>query len=668
VSKFVEFRKGLTGSKRNNVVDLHTIGSLIDPEVDSYRSLFHFDEAYLKHTQETGSVAGYVGPAACDIIVWDFDSEDLTKCQKDSIILIDRLRKDYDIQESEVGVYFSGKKGFAIELLAEGLDYVSVLDPNTPAIVKKMCFSIAKGLDTLDKTLYTLTRIYRIPGTKHNKTSEVLDGAGNSYTLNLYKTPISVNALRNWSMNEIKQYASERTPKLEVRPIANPGKLNMFLYEVVKGINEIASVLDLPVAGPSAMLNVDDVPKGVKVCLWRMSHGEAPAGRDNSLLAVADHYKKQGLPQTVVRQLLGGVLELINQKDPEKARRDPIKQSDLDRITKQAFRMSTDFGCNNHILDALCSSKCYLAGLKFKTDSQEIKTLDQAYDQSMEFYRQIQSKIVPTGFHSIDSVAPLYETALGLIVGKPAAGKTSILLNILEYISRHDIHSIFYNLDMSQALLIQKLAPVVLNKRHGMHITGNDFMRAHADPKSEVSRLYKEELTQMGKNIKIYSEERIYVKDIANHIDAIEKSSGKKVKFIFVDYVQLLASTKASVEKETENATLLAKLAKEKDVCVLGLSQASGEGNELRAKGASAWEERARVRMNCTRPFKQKNDDGVMSDDYVITLDVGKNSLGPQVSVDMYFDGPTGVVRDLTDIEKLVVKGMRMEQEQNGSK
>lgn len=665
MTRYVEFRKGLGGSKRNTVVDVKTISSLVDPEVDCYRSLFNFDESFLKHAQDTGSVAGYSGPISCDIVVWDFDAQDLDKCRNDTLTLIDRLIKEYDVHESEIGVYFSGKKGFAVEILAEGLDYLSTFDVNNAAIMRKLCFSVAKGLETLDKTLYNTTRIYRIPGTKHTKTSDVLDGDGNSYTLHLYKTQLTVDTLRQWDVNTIKQYASDHTPKFDVFPVKKYTKLNEFLYNVVKGINEISSVIDLPVAGPSQILNVTDVPKGVKVCMWRMAHGDVPAGRDNSLLALADHYKKQGLPASVVRQMLGGVLELINQRDPEKAVRDPIKESDLDRITRQAFKATLDFGCNSSTLDSVCSRECYLAPFKFKDDVQNIKTLDQAYDQSTEFYRQIQSKIVPTGFYSIDQAAPLFVSALALIVGKPGIGKTAILLNMLEYISRQDIHSIFYNLDMSQALLLQKLAPVVLKKRHGISITGTDFMKSHGDSTSQISSKYKTELIEMGKRIKMYSEERIFVKDIADHIDAVEKSSGTKVKFIFIDYVQLLASTKSGVEKETENATLLAKLAKEKDVCILGLSQASGEGPDLRAKGASAWEERARVRMNCERPFRQLDEDGVATDDYIISLDVKKNSLGPLVAVDLYFDGPTGEVRDLTENERLLVKGMRMERERN---
>ncbi len=646
--KFIEFRKGLINrEKRATVIELDKLTTNVTPYEDCYRSLFYYNSDILTHLISAGSVSGFHGKTGIDKIIWDFDNEDLNVSQKDALSLIERLITEYDLRKEEIGIFFSGRKGFAIEINVNGIVGLDgVLHENIPIFTKKFCTKLAEDLESFDRVIYNINRLYRINGTLHQKTSVV---KGNE--VRLFKTSLSYDQLKNLKVEDIKEYCIELHLPLEVESIAKPEKLSWLMEEIKKNVDNLAKTLPV-FAQVTGLPDDSSAPFGQKVCIWRLTQGNITDYRDNALLAIADNDKKMGLPPTVVKGKLMGVLELMDASNPNKAKLDPVSETDIDRIVRQTFSNNYDFGCHNPILAKVCSKRCYLAPKVFKNDVTSVTTFLEAYRNSSKFYREYYKNIVPTGISSIDNNMPLFLGTYNLLVGKPGTGKTSLMLNFMRNASMADIPAIFFSMDMSEEMLIQRCAPIIIRNPNGTpKFSGKEFMQAHAKGDLKLMREAEEEFAKLSSNVLISSKSKLTVSDIKKEVEAQEARWGKKVKLLIVDYVQLLTSDKEGYANATFNADEIKTLAKDMNLCFLGLSQATGSYNDanIMAKGSRAWEEGASTQLNCWRPFHKINSDH----DWIMTLQMSKNRLGPSDRVDLYWHGSSGVVRDLEEGEQI---------------
>lgn len=656
--KFVEYRKGLINrEERANIIKLDDLPKHVDPNQDCYRSLFYYSEEILSHVTSTGSISGYRGKNGIDRIVWDFDNEDLDISRNNALSLIERLVNEYDIRKEEVGIFFSGRKGFALELKVNGIVGLdNVLNENIPILVKKFCTKLAEDLESFDRVIYNHNRLYRINGTLHQKTSLV---KGNE--IRLYKTSLSYDQLKNSKIEDIKEYCIELHLPLEIEAISKPDKLSWLMEDIKKNIDNLTKTLPA-FQQTIGMPDDSSAPFGQKVCIWRLTQGSMTEYRDNALLAIADHDKKMGIPPAVVKGKLLGVLELMDANNPNKAKLDPVSESDIDRIVRQTFNNNYDFGCHNPILAKVCSKRCYLAPKVFKNDVTSVTTFLEAYRNSSKFYREYYKNIVPTGIKSIDDNMPLFLGTYNLLVGKPGTGKTSLMLNFMRNASMADIPAIFFSMDMSEEMLVQRCAPIIIRKPDGTpKFSGKEFMQAHAKGDLKLMREAEEEFAKLSANVLISSKSKLTVSDIKKEVEAQEARWGRKVKLLIVDYVQLLASDKEGYANATFNADEIKTLAKEMNLCFLGLSQATGGYNDpnIMAKGSRAWEEGASTQLNCWRPFHKINPQY----DWVMTLQMAKNRLGPSDQVDLYWHGSSGIVRDLEEGEQIEWEALKQTME-----
>lgn len=656
MTRYVEFRKGIVNNRteRANVIILDDLYKNIDPYKDCYRSLFYYDASILEHITQNNTISGFRGKVGIDRLVFDFDHQDLEIARKDALSLIDKLVSEYNIKQNEIGIFFSGRKGFALELKTVGLTELdNKVDANLPYLVKRVCLTLINGLESADRVIYNHNRLYRIAGTLHQNNSQV-----NGTEIQLFKTSLSEEMLRNLSIEEIKKYAITLNAPTMFDVISNPNKLNELVNKIKENINKV--VKELPSVIPTNKNGLPDdnlAPKGQKVCIWRISQGTITESRNNALLRVAVHDKNLGLPKEVVYGKLMGILSLMKVNNPEKDKLDPITESDVERIVNQAFNNPYDFGCLDPILSSVCSRKCYLAPKVFPDQASSFTTFSEALDKASSFYKKYYDVIVPTGFHSIDSEMPMFLGTFGLIIGRPGSGKTSLVLNMIKNASNSGIPLAFFNIDMSEELLVQRFAPILLTDEHGRpRMSGKQFMERYARGDQELIKESKEVFDKLSEETLISSRSGLSVADIKKEIEMYESMTSKKLKLIIIDYVQLLKSDKEGLyANSTYNAEALKELAKEKNICIVGLSQTqrSGAGDQeiglAGAKGSGAWEENVSTQINCWRPFSVNRPE----QDWVMTLKMAKNRLGATDKVDLFWHGPSGFVRDLTEAEQM---------------
>jgi len=656
MTRFIEFRKGLSqkAEKRNTVIPLTDLPKHLDPQEDCYRSLFFYDQSFLDHVKEKGTVSGYRGKAGIDRLVFDFDNNDLEIARQDSLKLIERLKTEYNIKDSEVGIFFSGRKGFALELKTEGISGIdNEFNENIPYVIKRFCLSLAQELESFDRVIYNHNRLYRIVGSIHQKASTI-----DNHEVHLFKTSLPIKMLRDSSIKEIQKYCIQMRVPVEFDSISDTTKLSELAKKVIKDIqNAVRQSASTGITMNSEGLpDSGRCPRGQKVCVWRLCQGTVTQYRDSSLLRIAVHEKKQGMPLEVIVGKLRGVLDKMDAADPEKAKLDPMSEYDLERIAKQALSNDYDFGCNDSILSEVCDNSCYLSRSKSRT--KRVVSVADSYRRSKPFFREYFSNIVPTGLKGLDGEMPLFKGTFNLIVGKPGTGKTSLMLNILDNASRAGIKALFFSMDMAEEMLVQRFAPILLRDEHGRpKWSGKDFMIAHARKNEALVEEAEAVFDSLSDNVLIDYNTQISVENIRDEIKAQEALEGTKPHLVIVDYVQLLHSEKEGYARHTENAIAITNLAKETGVCILGLSQTprGGKDAEVLAKGSGAWEEKASTQINCWRPFGLTHPDH----DFTMSIKMVKNRLGPSKRVDVFWHGPSGIIRDLVEEEEMALEALR---------
>jgi hypothetical protein len=145
-------------------------------------------------------------------LVFDFDdNDDPNKSRTDAIKMYDMLINEYKINPTNIRIYFSGKKGFHIEI-----DYRSYMDEpekDLHLIYKSFYKTIKDRFPTLDGSMYAKRKMWRLPNSIHS-------GSG------LYCIPITYNQL-NMTMDYIKLLA-KNTQKIDYKYIKDDNMIILF--------------------------------------------------------------------------------------------------------------------------------------------------------------------------------------------------------------------------------------------------------------------------------------------------------------------------------------------------------------------------------------------------------------------------------------------------------
>ena len=141
----------------------------IDPTREGYLSHFAFGEDFLAHIRtHKGSVAGFDGACWTRFLVFDIDSPNLESALVDARRLATHLGNLYPPLDGRLPIYFSGRKGFHLYL-----ELVHEPEPSTTFhdVCRTLAERIADGVGVkIDTSIYSKTRILRLPNSRHPKT------------------------------------------------------------------------------------------------------------------------------------------------------------------------------------------------------------------------------------------------------------------------------------------------------------------------------------------------------------------------------------------------------------------------------------------------------------------------------------------------------------------
>jgi len=234
-------KEGLKDTSYNFISKSEDIQKHIkNPNTDHYYSIYYYNEDQVEEAQkiiEVKNTAGkiYKRPrgvgritdtsgnkyqtmedVVTDRLVWDLDSEDVDLSRKDSVKLVDRLKK-HGFEDNQIRVAFSGGKGFSV--------VVQLTEMINPEELKTFCTALGGDLATFDTKIYNPSRIFRVPHTKHHS--------------GLFKTPIPIETLRDFKADDIKKIATERLDPEDLEGFYGVSELPNDFKEIQAAIPEL---------------------------------------------------------------------------------------------------------------------------------------------------------------------------------------------------------------------------------------------------------------------------------------------------------------------------------------------------------------------------------------------------------------------------------------------
>lgn len=635
MSKFVRLTKGV--NDRGILVKPEEVNKLIkDPSNDYYLSTYYYnDQQFEEFRQKGGSVKG-IKNVKTDTLWFDFDSEnDPELARKDAITLVNRLQS-HGISEDAIQIYFSGNKGYNVVL--------KLNRDITPQQAENLAlYKYGRDLTTLDTTLYDSSQLLRIPFTKHQVSG-------------LYKIPLTVYDLTDFTTDEIKEAAKN---------VENIARVE---YETIKADDDFYITVEIPEKKETKKpvnqeypFDIKNKPRGWKVSKWAIAQGYfEPGERHEAMMILAATYKAMGYDKTATYYLCKSALDKHIQRT---GRDDKFPKEELwnNVLTDSVFSDTWEGGqySDDH---PLIKKICERLGLP--NDSKQTTTqLGQAFNMFKDYAKNIDKLTVKTGIKELDDKVKMTVGMSVGIIASPGVGKTSIALQMLNNMSKAGHKCIIFSYDMFHSLVMQKLV-----QKH-LKMSADQIWEKFKSNDHEFEQKCIKKLHEEYGNVEFCFESGQNIDQIKQTIEDVQQKSGKPVKFIVVDYNELVLTDYSDpTQSSAFVAQKMREIANVYNLCVLSLfqpSKMSGDPSDeitsyRSAKGSSAIEQSVSVMFGISRPgFNPRKPE----DDQFLTINCVKNRMGAIFAIDLHWDGKSGTVRELTPSEKFKLDKMREEKE-----
>lgn len=617
-----------------------------NPTGDIYTSLYTFGDEVTKYFNENGnSIKGYNGKTYTNKLVFDFDSKvDLEVAKSDAKILVDELSKqEIDVSKS-VQVFFSGSKGFHVELTTN--------KTFTPEETKNLAAHIKKifKLSTLDMQIYNITRPFRAANTINPKSG-------------LYKIELDPQDLWDLSIDQIKEKAKTPT-NVDFTPEPTD-KLNFIkAYQVMFSERPKAIVVESQeeVDGVRGLDTIDftECPRTMPRCVFSLSKGIMKPGegeRNALFLRLAAYYRNQGMTKEVALGTLTGIAELNAKLYPEA---EPYTRGELENTVINSVFGSKSFklmagavgtDAENELLKKYCdlvdhrtNKKCCLhSRAENKETTVQIESVSESFE---DFAANFDRNIIKTGIDHIDTNMNIARGTTTLLVGATGSGKTTVALNMMENANGLDQRTMFFSLDMHKNLVYLKLAQKLTN--YSQREILNFYQTKNITKIAEIKKLISE---KYGKTYFDFSS-TLTLEQMRDKIFRTQDETGKAIDLVVVDYAGRVTGPYSDrYANATFNALKSTEMANVTDAAWIYISQISrgvGDGcSPLRTKRAAKesgdWEESATNVITMWRPFMGDPDR-----DDVMRMFLAKNRMGRELEAVLKFEGDKGIIRDLT--------------------
>ena len=247
---------------------------------------------------------------------------------------------------------------------------------------------------------------------------------------------------------------------------------------------------------------------------------------------------------------------------------------------------------------------------------------------------------IKTKFKGLDNLLNgLHNSDLMILAARPAVGKTSLAMNIIENVALQGYSCAVFSLEMGKDQLVQRMMCSVAG------VSMENAMKG---------KMTKTEWLKIAKAREILSNAKIYIDDSAMTTPQQVLSKCRRLKskhgldLVMIDYIQLMNSERTKSDNRQQEISEISRnlkiLAKEVNVPVLALSQLSravearkGRPQLADLRESGAIEQDADIVMFIHRP------DRGASEKEIAEGKVQKNVA--EIIVEKHRNGPTGLVK-----------------------
>lgn len=603
------------------------------PNKDFYVSVFKYNDKHKERFEKTKSLSG-IDDNVSNIILFDFDDQDLSVAKRDTITVVKRLI-ELGFKSEDISIYFSGGKGHHIEI-------------NTTSEFKKdelvnIRSAIAGDLTTTDPVIKDNQRIIRAVLSKHPTTG-------------LYKIPLTVAELETMSIDDIKKESANPSDirysmasEMFEKKVAVPAKIKKL--GTVKPKEVTVKVSD-------ETIDFSKNKTGLTNAKYALAQGYFDEGeRHEAVMILASTYMSLGWPQDLCYNNLKATLRLRNARLGRPAMSD-VEKAELWKEVESVFSPTWKGGVYSEDKNELLIKTKRKYGITDKYENTAFISIPEVDDVFKDFASNIDKNTLKLGIESFDKEIRVTTSTLVMLLAPPATGKTSLTFGILNATSNQGIKSMFFSLDMAAPQAYQRLA-----QRHtGLH--SDKIFEAYKNNNTSVINTISDTLGVEYKNVKFCFRGAMSIETIRENILKQKEIQGEFPKLVVIDYLEsITTSFSDSSASKAFAARALKDMANEFGICIFLLVQprlSGGDGStELNSytdiKGSSVLSECASQIFSMYRPgFNPKNS----ADDNFISITVVKNRMGQLGRFDYHWTGLTGAIRELTQEERADLKSL----------
>lgn len=568
-------------------------------------------------------------------LVFDFDSKDIEDSRQDALEIVNRL-VNKGFKEDDLGIFFSGGKGFHVEVEIDTL--------LTPSQAKSIATKLATGLKTFDSVVYNASRVFRVPYTKHNSSG-------------YYKTRITLDELEKTPLQEVLEIAKEAYEPQGLREVHLP-----------EGLLALASTKEEVEKeyGENALAVMNDKPdlrhNPLQLSAWKnaLFQGFFPPGqRSNALMILAATLKARGMDHKQTYHALRSSIEYqADRFGQDKFSKEEFYQNIVTQVFSETWQGGT-FSEEN-FPQALIDYLTNLGVPKVNAGKgfERVTDLHATFD---DYATNIDANTIKTGIPGLDAILRMTTSMLVGFLGSPGSGKTATILNMLRDMNASGEKSIFFSMDMGRPLIYQKMAQQLMGWESDYLFKIFDKDNRQQDKIEELRR----SIDKNYEHVEFSYDTGCDPDMIRLYIEDYMRNTENTPRLVVVDYLEKVPGPYSD---QTANVGYVAKklqtIANDLAVCVIMLLQPQkmvGDPSKpiksyRNIKGASIIEQDCRVVVGL---WREGYSPETFDNDKFITYAVLKNTMGKLGKVDCYWDGLRGAVSELSEDEKVELEDLR---------
>ena len=325
--KYVEI-----GGKINNVFRRNIMTTSLNKKkmikqynfTDTYSTIYKYDN-------KNQDMANIIAPFYIDLDIEDLE-KDFDKLKRDIMLLTRKLKTLFKLTDENIQYFFSGSKGFHIIIPYSIFGIKPCKDLNDKykmLAIELKSYTITKSIDT---RIYDTKRLFREVNTINTKT-------------NLYKVPITIKNIKEFSYEELIEYAKAPKEEYKVDSSYNQEADIAFNNLIIELKERQKRTINHKVA--RQMLENKELLPCVKYIL---QNGAQKGGRNNTAMALASSLYQRN-PNDYEEVL--DIMKTWNIKKLDT----PLAERELENTVKSAYRNVQDgkrYGCAAFIDLGIC--------------------------------------------------------------------------------------------------------------------------------------------------------------------------------------------------------------------------------------------------------------------------------------------------------------------------